>query len=99
MKISGFLTANFIGICLKFYSKTIPCTERDAIILAITAYAMKGDEEKALAAGCDGYISKPININKILVVIDGFLHGKIQEQKVNLKYNSKKKHSWCAMFS
>jgi CheY-like chemotaxis protein len=43
------------------------------IVLALTAYAMIGDEEKALAAGCDGYISKPIDTEALPRLIREFL--------------------------
>lgn len=39
------------------------------VIVAFTAYAMKGDEAKMLAAGCDGYISKPINVGTFVTQV------------------------------
>ncbi|MBN8213378.1 MAG: response regulator [Xanthomonadales bacterium] len=42
-------------------------------IIALSAFAMKGDEEKALASGCDGYITKPINTRTFPTQIKGHL--------------------------
>lgn len=42
-------------------------------IIALTAHAMKGDEEKILAEGCDGYIPKPIRYKQFLESISKFL--------------------------
>lgn len=55
---------------------------QNVVILAITAYAMRGDEEKALAAGCDGYISKPIDTRTLPALIDKYLRlGRQAEAK------------------
>jgi two-component system cell cycle response regulator DivK len=42
-------------------------------IIAITANALKGDAEKALEAGCDVYMSKPINIRELWARVEAFL--------------------------
>lgn len=42
-------------------------------IVALTAFAMKGDEEKVREAGCDGYIAKPIEYKKFLVDVKQYL--------------------------
>ena len=47
---------------------------RDIVIVAVTAYAMKGDEQRALAAGFDGYVTKPIDTRALPALIETFLH-------------------------
>jgi two-component system, cell cycle response regulator DivK len=49
------------GLELTQRMKADPHTH-DIVIIAVTSYAMKGDEQKARAAGCDGYLTKPIDV-------------------------------------
>jgi len=42
-------------------------------IVALTAYAMKGDRERTLEAGCNGYIAKPIDIQELLKTVKRYL--------------------------
>ncbi len=42
-------------------------------IVAITANVMKGDRERTLSAGCDGYIEKPIDVDRFIDQIERFL--------------------------
>ena len=46
---------------------------KDIPIVALTSYAMQGDKEKALAAGCTGYIAKPIDTRKFLETVSQYL--------------------------
>src|SRR3954447_4995264 len=58
----------------------------DMLVVALTALAREGDEEKAIAAGCDGYITKPIDTQALAARIRGYLHhddGRSAESAAN----------------
>ncbi|WP_135079098.1 response regulator [Terasakiella sp. SH-1] len=63
-EISGFDIAAMLKNDVA--SKQIP-------LIAVTAFAMKGDQEKILQAGCDGYLSKPISVPLFLETVSKFL--------------------------
>ncbi len=54
-------------------------TLRQIPVIAVTAFAMKGDEEKIREGGCEAYISKPISVVSFLQTIDGFLKEQAAE--------------------
>lgn len=62
------------GLALTRHLKADPST-KDIIIVAVTAYAMKGDQDKAIAAGCDGYVTKPIDTRTLPGTVARHLAG------------------------
>ena len=46
---------------------------RDIVIIAVTASAMKGDEERTRAAGCDAYVAKPIDTRALPALVEDYL--------------------------
>ena len=64
--IDGYEVARRIRASGKHSLSSVP-------IIAITANALKGDAEKALSAGCDVYMSKPINIRELWARVEAFI--------------------------
>jgi two-component system, cell cycle response regulator DivK len=64
--IDGYEVAQRLRSSEKVALKTTP-------IIAVTANALKGDAEKALNAGCDVYMSKPINIRELWARVEAFV--------------------------
>jgi CheY-like chemotaxis protein len=62
------------GLELTRKLKADPAT-KGIIIVAVTAYAMKGDEQRALEAGCDAYVTKPIDTRGLPATIAKYLQG------------------------
>jgi two-component system cell cycle response regulator DivK len=60
------------GYTLTARIKAMPGFERIPI-LALTANVMRGDKEKTLEAGCDGYIQKPLDIDQLISEVERFL--------------------------
>jgi two-component system cell cycle response regulator DivK len=60
------------GYTLTARIKSLPGFER-VPILAVTANVMRGDKEKTLQAGCDGYIQKPLDIDQLTREIEKFM--------------------------
>ena len=57
---------------------------RDIILVALTACAMKGDDEKAFEAGCDGYITKPVDTVDLVARIRGYLEHTPPERRAQV---------------
>lgn len=60
------------GLTLTRLLKADPRTS-GMVIIAFTAYAMQGDKQKALDAGCDGYLTKPIDTQTFAAQVSAFL--------------------------
>jgi signal transduction histidine kinase/AmiR/NasT family two-component response regulator len=60
-------------------TKTLRANDVRTPVIALTANAMKGDEEKCIKAGCDDYLAKPINQNKLVETIRKYLAVKCRD--------------------
>ena len=69
---------NMDGYAATTRLKSLPET-RDIPIIALTANVMQGDRQRSLAAGCDGYLPKPVDIDQLPDQVAAFLKGKREQ--------------------
>jgi two-component system cell cycle response regulator DivK len=62
------------GYTLTAHIRAMPA-HKNVPIVAVTANVMRGDREKSLEAGCDGYIQKPIDIDELPLQIERFIRN------------------------
>lgn len=53
---------------------------KDIPVIAVTAFAMKGDEQKIREGGCEDYISKPISVTRFMETVEKYLKEKVEPQ-------------------
>jgi CheY-like chemotaxis protein len=70
------------GLTLTQRIKSNPQTAH-IMVVAVTAFAMKGDRQRAEAAGCDGYITKPIDTRQLPIQVAEWLRHKRPEHNLN----------------
>jgi CheY-like chemotaxis protein len=67
------------GLCATRELKTNPATAHLTVV-GLTAHAMKGDEGTALGAGCDGYLTKPIDTRNFAAAVKSFIDNSKKEE-------------------
>ncbi len=75
------------------YLRGIPYFEKIPII-ALTASGMKGERESALAAGCDGYLQKPVDVIQLPKQLKEFLKGNRERLSPDEELHYLRKHAW-----
>ncbi len=83
---------NMDGYAATMRLKSQPET-RDIPVIALTANIMYGDRERALAAGCDGYLPKPIDVDTLPQQVAAFLEGKRERVAAEEKVEKLQEHT------
>jgi signal transduction histidine kinase len=83
---------NMDGYAVSTRLKALPETH-DIPVIALTANVMEGDRVRALSAGCDGYISKPIDVDALPDQVAAFLRGKRESVEAQAKVQMLEEHT------